>query len=108
MGFLGALIAGAAHIPCCGLPMAIQMSAVGGAWASWSEPLRPWLLVFSIAVSAFGIWSAHRAAHRAACADPSCSCRRKGQRRLALAYGMMAATLIIAAVPLMGPQAHTH
>jgi hypothetical protein len=88
--------------------MAIQMSAIGGAWASWSEPLRPWLLGFSLAVSAFGIWAAHRAAHRATCTDGSCACRSKGRRRLALAYGMMAATLIIAALPLLGLQTHTH
>jgi hypothetical protein len=105
-GIAGVVVAGIAHLPCCGLPIALQAGILGGAWAAWVEPWRPWLAAASIGLASIGVAAAHLALNRSGCAA-GCSCRKGLRRRLAWSYGLLAATLLLIAAPMIFP-AHSH
>ncbi len=95
-----------AHVPCCGLPIAVAAGSAGGgaSFLTILAPYRPWLLGFSIVMALFSLWLAFRP-HRG-CAHSECHHNEMRQRRLR--QGVAIASCLVAVGGLFLPAAHSH
>lgn len=96
-----------AHLPCCGLNIALALGSFGSgaSFLSALEPYRPWLTAFSIVMAGLTVWFAFRP-HRT-CAHSECH-HNDRRNQLVRKGAALAVALLALGSPFIAPAGHDH
>lgn len=98
-----------AHVPCCGLNLALILGAAGSgsSFLSGLSPYRPWFIGFSLIMSGLTLWLAfkpHKAHACGDCCQESSHKRRSSFKKL----GALALAAVSVAGVFLAPAGHIH
>lgn len=98
-----------AHVPCCGLNLALLVGAAGSSssFLSGLSPYRPWFIGFSVLMSAVTLWLAFKP-HKAHACGECCHVETHDKR----SWVKKSAAILLAGVSVAGiflaPAGHIH
>ena len=95
-----------AHLPCCGVTLALAFGAAtsGFAWLEALEHYRPVFIVFSLGMAAFTLWSAFRKAPHEQC--NSCCSKEQHVKKRRNRQIMAVVASVLAVSTLLIPHSH--
>lgn len=98
-----------AHVPCCGLNLALIMGAAGSgsSFLSGLSPYRPWFIGFSMIMSGLTLWLAFKPHKAHACGD-CCQESSHNKRSSFKKLGALALAALSVAGILLAPAGHIH
>lgn len=98
-----------AHVPCCGLNLALILGAAGSgsSFLAGLSPYRPWFIGFSLIMSGITLWLAFKPHVAYACGD-CCQESSHNKRSSLKKLGALALAALSVSGILVAPAGHSH